>query len=125
MPEDTPEDQMTQEEYYRGMVEAMAEQDVAKHVDGWLNDLLIPGAHTYTTNGSSTQDFSLENLLAVKERLKPLAEAHRKNEELIAEELEKLKQHPGFEKWFATLPVESHQMLLGQSLSPIRIPKEH
>ena len=25
----------------------------------------------------------------------------------------------------ATLPVESHQMLPGQSLSPIHIPKEH
>ena len=79
MSEDTTEDQMTQEEYYRGMVETMIEQD------GWLNDLLIPRAHTHTTNGSSTQDFSLENLLSVKGQLKPLAETHRKNEELIAE----------------------------------------
>ncbi len=32
MPEDTPEDQMTEEEYYRGMAEATAENDVAYEV---------------------------------------------------------------------------------------------
>ena len=95
MSEDTPEDQMTEEMYCRDMIEAMGEQC---------------SPYTYSTTGSATLNVTFDKMLESLEQLEPLAEAYRKSELLVAEEWAKLQEQQGFEEWFKSLPVVSHDI---------------
>ena len=92
MSEDTPEDQMTEEMYCRDMIEAMGEQC---------------SPYTYSTTGSATLNVTFDKMLESLEQFKPLAEAYRKSELLVAEEWAKLQEQQGFEESFKSLPVVS------------------
>ena len=95
MSEDTPEDQMTEEMYCRDMIEAMGEQC---------------SPYTYSTTGSATLNVTFDKMLESLEQFKPLAEAYRKSELLVAEEWAKLQEQQGFEEWFTSLPVMPHDI---------------